>query len=79
VLWAGGYVCYGFAGAKLGDLAAVVGWPLMSSLTILIANFWGAASGEWRQSAPRPRVVMVAAVALLCAGIFILGGAQSVR
>ncbi len=79
VLWSGGYICYGFAGVKLGDLAAEVGWPLMSSLTILIANFWGTASGEWSGSGRNPRLVMAGAVLLLCAGMFVVGGAESVK
>jgi L-rhamnose-H+ transport protein len=79
VMWSGGYMCYGFAGSKLGELAAEVGWPLMSSLTILIANFWGAVSGEWARSGTKPRLVMAGAVLLLCAGMFIVGGAESVK
>lgn len=79
VLWSAGYIFYGFAGSKLGELAAVVGWPLMSSLTILTANFWGAVSGEWARSGTKPRLVMSGAVLLLSVGMFIIGGAQSGR
>ncbi|MCI0628761.1 MAG: hypothetical protein L0387_45140, partial [Acidobacteria bacterium] len=79
LLWSAGYIFYGFAGSKLGELAAVVGWPLMSSLTILTANFWGAVSGEWARSGTKPRLVMSGAVFLLCVGMFIVGGAESGR
>src|SRR5579862_5757992 len=47
LVWSAGYIFYGIGGSSLDDLAAVVGWPLMSTMTILSASFWGAISGEW--------------------------------
>jgi L-rhamnose-H+ transport protein len=79
VLWSAGYIFYGIGGSRLGELAAVVGWPLMSSMTILSASFWGAISGEWTGSGHKPRLVMSAAVGLLCAGMIVVGSAEAIH
>jgi L-rhamnose-H+ transport protein len=79
ILWSAGYVLYGVGGSALGELAAVVGWPLMSSMTILSASFWGAVSGEWARSGRKPLAVMSGAVVLLCAGMLVVGRADSLH
>lgn len=77
LLWSAGYICYGFSGSRLGELAAVVGWPLMTSMTILTANFWSVVYGEWKDAGGKSRRIMAASVALLCAGMIIIGKAAS--
>ena len=79
LLWSAGYIFYGIGGSRLGELAAVVGWPLMSSMTILSASFWGALSGEWAGSGRRSRLVMGASVALLCAGMIVVGSSETIH
>lgn len=76
LLWSAGYIFYGIGGSALGEMAAVIGWPLMSSMSILSANLWGAVAGEWAGSGARPRALMLAAVVLLCVGMWIIGRAQ---
>jgi L-rhamnose-H+ transport protein len=78
-LWSASYIFYGIGGSRLGSLAAVVGWPLMSSMAILSASFWGAVSGEWAGSGRKSRLVMSASVALLCAGMIVVGSSETIR
>jgi L-rhamnose-H+ transport protein len=72
-----GTILYGMGSSQLGKLGVVVGWPIMSSMGILSANFWGALSGEWSGAGRKPAMVMSAAVTLLLVAMFILGWANS--
>jgi len=73
VLWSAGIVFYGIGASKLGDLAAVVGWPVMSSMAIMSANLWGAIAGEWADTGRKPRIVMWLSVVVLGAAMFVVG------
>ena len=68
-----GLLLYGVGSSRLGDLAAIVGWPILSSMGILSANFWGALTGEWSGTGKRPLAIMGIAVVVLIAAMFILG------
>jgi L-rhamnose-H+ transport protein len=72
-----GTILYGMGSSQLGELGAVVGWPIMSSMGILSANFWGAVSGEWSGTGRKPALAMGAAVSVLLAAMFILGWANT--
>ena len=78
VLWFSGIVFYGIGGSKLGKLGAVIGWPVMSSMSIITASFWGAVSGEWSGTGRKPLAVMCVSVLVLCAAMFIIGWANTV-
>ena len=78
VLWFSGIVFYGIGGSKLGKLGAVIGWPVMSSMSIITASFWGAVSGEWSGTGRKPVAVMCVSVLVLCAAMFIIGWANTV-
>jgi L-rhamnose-H+ transport protein len=67
-----GLLLYGIGSSRLGELAVVVGWPILSSMGILSANFWGAISGEWAGTGKKPLLIMGVAIAVLIAAMFIL-------
>ena len=77
VLGPASFVLYGMGSSQLGDLGAVIGWPIMASMGILGANLWGTLTGEWRGVGRRPFIVMSLAVALLTVAMFVLGWAES--
>ena len=72
VLWSAGPIFYGFGSANLGELAAVVGWVLLSSLSIISANFWGGISGEWANSGRKPFLIMLSSIIVLCIGMAVV-------
>jgi L-rhamnose-H+ transport protein len=72
LLWLSGIICYGSGGSKLGNLGAVVGWPLMSSMAIISASFWGALAGEWTGSSRQAVAVMWISVAVLTVAMFVV-------
>jgi L-rhamnose-H+ transport protein len=74
--WFGSTVIYGVSTVKLGELGAVLGWPLFMSLIVLSASFWGFVTGEWKTAGIQPRRIMVTGIAVLIAAIFVLSAAS---
>jgi hypothetical protein len=50
-----------------------VGWPILCSMGILSANFWGAVTGEWSGIGKKPLGIMGVGIMVLIAAMFILG------
>ncbi len=46
--WYGSLVLYSQSAQKIGELGAIVGWPLFMVLIILTSNFWGWFKKEWK-------------------------------
>lgn len=75
-LWMAGVSVYGAGATALGDLGAVMGWPLFMSMVIITGNVWGFATGEWKQApaaAMRLNFVGVA-VLILAIAVISVGG-----
>ncbi|MGD0322608.1 MAG: L-rhamnose/proton symporter RhaT [Terriglobia bacterium] len=72
VLWCAGPIFYGFGSANFGELAAVVGWVLVTSLNIICANFWGGVSEEWANSGTKPFLAMLSSIVVLCIGMVVV-------
>ena len=75
VLWFGSSVLYGIATAFLGDLGAVVGWPLFMSLIVIVASIVGVATGEWKNAGSRALRVQAVAVLILVVAVVVLSRA----
>ncbi len=73
VCYFGSVELYGIAAAKMGAWGPVLGWPAFLSASIITANIWGLATGEWRHAGARPRRLMLAGVSVLIAAIFVIG------
>lgn len=65
ILWMLGIFAYGAGVSSMGNLGAIVGWPLFMATMIVTSNVWGFATEEWR-GAP------AAAVAYNIAGVMVL-------
>ena len=68
-----GLLLYGVGSSRMGDLAEVVGWPILCSMGILSANFWGAVTGEWSGIGRKPLLIMGVAIVVLIGAMFTLG------
>jgi len=77
LLWFGAIVVYGAGAAGLGALGGVVGWPLLMTMTVVTANFWGAVTGEWTQASRASRTYWWSGIAVLLIAITVIsrGGA----
>ena len=49
-LWFGSIICYSISTIKLGDLGAVVGWPLFLSAVVIASTLAGIMTGEWSRA-----------------------------
>lgn len=72
-------ILYGMGSNQMGRLGAVIGWPILSAMGILGANFWGAVTGEWTGTGKKPILIMSAAVTLLVVAMFLLGWSSTLK
>ncbi len=75
LLWFGGVVVYGMGAASLGTLGGIVGWPVFTTMDIIVALFWGVISGEWKGASRRALIynwigvmILLVAIAVISAG-----------
>lgn len=75
-LWYIGVSIYGMGAAAMGPLGGVLGWPIFMSTVIIMANVWGAATGEWKGAGAQAMRLMWAGVAILVAAIAVIAQAN---
>lgn len=74
-LWMFGMFFYGLGATRMGPLGTSVGWPLFMTTQVLVANFWGILTGEWKTAGRKATrylaagiLVMIAALAVISLG-----------
>ncbi|WP_319519371.1 L-rhamnose/proton symporter RhaT [uncultured Martelella sp.] len=75
-IWFGALGLYAKSTALLGDLGPVIGWIGFMSLALIVSNFWGIKTGEWK-GFRRPLGVMNLGNAVLIISVIIVGYANS--
>ena len=73
VLWTGGIILYGRGAASMGQIGAVIGWPLFMAIIIFVSTIWGFVSGEWKGSGRQARQYMVAGMIVLLVASALVG------
>jgi len=77
VLWFGSVVLYGWSAQRIGNLGAVLGWPLFMITIVLGSSFWGVVTGEWKHVGARGRMLMGSSVGVLIVAIIVLINAKA--
>ena len=74
----GSFIVYGAGANALGNLGAVVGWPLFMSMSLITSNTLGWISGEWKGAPPRAISYAVGGIGVLIVAITViaLGGSE---
>lgn len=72
-IWMPSIALYGRAAVMMGDLGGSAGWGLYMGMVIVISNFWGFVTGEWRGVRGRPVRLMAFGIALLLVAILLIG------
>ena len=72
-MWLGGMILYGMGANVLGAMGSSIGWAIVMSLMVLVANLWGLLAGEWRGVSRKPLWMMSAGLAVLVAAMFMVG------
>lgn len=73
VMWLIGMLIYGVGATLLGSLGPTIGWALLMSLVVVVANVWGIVTGEWKQAGRRPLQIMSAGLAIVVVSMFMVG------
>jgi L-rhamnose-proton symport protein (RhaT) len=73
ILWTGGIVLYGRGAASMGQIGAVIGWPLFMAIIIVVSTIWGFATGEWKGSGSQAKQYMLAGMAVLLVASALVG------
>jgi len=63
LLWLVGMLLYGFGANQLGPTGASIGWAILMSSVVIMANLWGLTTREWRGAGRKAKRTM--AVGLL--------------
>jgi L-rhamnose-H+ transport protein len=58
LLWMLGMFFYGVGASRMGERGPVLGWPLFMTLMVLMGNFWGTVTGEWKRSGRRAYLLL---------------------
>jgi hypothetical protein len=70
---------YGIGGWKLGDLGTSVGFAIFQSGSILIGNFLGFMTGEWKQADASSKRTLAAGIGVLLLGIILVSVGNSIK
>jgi len=77
VLWFAFIGIYGVGTAKMGELGAVIGWPVCVGLSLIFSNYWAIRSGEWN-GAEKPKKILFLGVGILIGATLILAFANTI-
>jgi L-rhamnose-H+ transport protein len=72
LLWLFGFFLYGVGATSLGQLGAVLGWPLFMTVMVLVANFWGLAMGEWKGASPRAKQLLGMGTGIMIVALIVI-------
>jgi L-rhamnose-H+ transport protein len=62
---------------RIGNLGAVLGWPLFMATIVLGSSLWGAITGEWKNASARASILMGSSVFVLIVAIVVLASARA--
>lgn len=79
ILWMGGFFFYGIGARRLGVLGPSLGWAILMSTMVLVANILGFATGEWYGAPSRARSRLTQGLLLLLLAIVGLGYTNRIR
>ena len=79
VIWLAGMAFYGSGANRLGDLGNSLGWSIMLSSMIMVANILGVLSGEWNAAPTRSRWHLTLGLVILMIAVAGLGYANSLK
>jgi L-rhamnose-H+ transport protein len=73
LMWLVGMMIYGAGANKLGRIGPSIGWAILISLIVIVANLWGFVTGEWSGTGKKPVRTMGVGLFVLLIAISIVG------
>jgi len=77
LIWMAGMASYGIGASRMGGLGKSLGWAILMSSMVLVANVLGLLTGEWAGAPPRARRRLALGIGFLLLAIAGLGFANS--
>lgn len=72
-MWLFGFFLYGIGSTSLGDMGTVIGWPILMTTMVLVANLWGLVTGEWKNADRRAFRYLGAGLAIMVGALIMMG------
>ena len=72
VLWLVGFFLYGLGATALAELAPILGWPIFMTVMVLVANFWGLVTGEWKGAGKRALGYLAAGTGVMIVAMVVI-------
>lgn len=72
-MWLIGMALYGIGAREIGHLGPSIGWSIMMSLVVIVANLWGIMTGEWKGTGEKPARIMALGLVILVIAICVIG------
>ncbi len=79
VTWLAGMAAYGAGARLLGEFGTSLGWAILMSSMVLVANALGLITGEWKEAPAHSKQKLAAGVGILLLAITALGYANHLR
>jgi len=73
ILWTGSVIVYGWGANYLGRLGSTLGWSLWNAILIATTFICGLLTREWQGVRGRPLKLLYVGIAVMIAGMFVLG------
>lgn len=72
-LWLFGFFFYGLGATWLGkEFGPTLGWPIFMTVMVLVANFWGIATGEWKNARARALRYLATGILFMIAALVVI-------
>jgi L-rhamnose-H+ transport protein len=72
-MWLFGFFLYGIGVTGLGELGTAVGWPVLMTTMVLVANLWGVLTGEWKNADKRAFRYLGLGLVLMVTALIVMG------
>ena len=73
ILWMSGFALYGAGARTLGNLGLSLGWSILMSSMVLVANISGLLTGEWDAAPQQSKRQLLLGILVLLVAIAGLG------
>ncbi|MDP6045471.1 MAG: L-rhamnose/proton symporter RhaT, partial [Phycisphaerae bacterium] len=67
---------YGLGAIRIGNLGGSVGYAVFMSFAIIVGNFHGFRTGEWKGASPQSKKLILAGIGILVLGVCVLAAGR---
>jgi L-rhamnose-H+ transport protein len=72
LMWMGSFYLYGIGASKMGPWGAIIGWPVLISVSIGVGIVWGLWKGEWKHVPGSAGRILIGGLVLILVAVLTL-------